>query len=184
MGQNQANQEERKMNMFCYQCEQTAGGKGCQKLGVCGKEPVAAGHMDDLIQECVGISLYARRARKLGSRDREIDAFIIEALFTTVTNVNFDAARLADWVRRGAEMKERARKLYEEACRKSGAQPESVPAPACSASVGGKLSELGPDVGGLQELVKYGLKGMAAYAEHARILGVEDDAVYAFFQEA
>ncbi|MDD5657272.1 MAG: hydroxylamine reductase, partial [Elusimicrobia bacterium] len=172
------------MDMFCYQCEQNAGGKGCQRLGVCGKEPAAAGRMDELIQECVGISRYAHRARRLGAADRGIDVFVVEALFTTVTNVNFDSARLADWVGRARKLKAAARTLYEEACRKAGRTAEAVPEPACAASVSGKLAALGADAGGLQELVKYGLKGMAAYADHARILGVEDDAVYGFFHEA
>ena len=172
------------MDMFCYQCEQNAGGKGCQRLGVCGKDAVAAGHMDDLVQECLGISRYAHRARVLGAADRDIDRFVIEALFTTVTNVNFDSARLSDWVRRAQAMKERARKLYEEAARKAGRPVEKVPAPACESSVGRKVEKLGSDVGGLQELIKYGVKGMAAYADHARVLGVEDPAVYAFFHEA
>jgi hydroxylamine reductase len=175
---------EAKMDMFCYQCEQTAGGKGCQRIGVCGKEPVAAGHIDTLIQECLGISRYAHAARQLGTVDREVDVFVVEVLFTTVTNVNFDSARLADWVWQAQAMKNRARLLYEDAARKAGRPAQPLPAPACEASVATKIEKLGGDVGGLQELVKYGLKGMAAYADHARILGVEDPAVYAFFHEA
>ncbi|MCX5795953.1 MAG: hydroxylamine reductase [Elusimicrobia bacterium] len=170
--------------MFCYQCEQNAGGKGCQRVGVCGKDAVAANTMDELIQECLGISRYAHRAQVLGAADRDIDRFVVEALFTTITNVNFDSARLADWVKRAQSMKERARKLYEEAARKAGRPVAQVAAPAGEASVGGKLSKLGGDVGGLQELIKYGLKGMAAYADHARLLGVEAPEVYAAFHEA
>jgi hydroxylamine reductase len=172
------------MSMFCYQCEQNAGGKGCQKVGVCGKDETAANHQDELIQECLGISLYAHRARGLGAADRAIDRFVVEALFTTITNVNFDSARLADWTRRAGEMKAQARKLYEEAAKKAGKAPEAVPAPACETSIARKLEKRGSDAGGLQELIKYGLKGMAAYADHARILGVEDDSVYASFHEA
>ena len=172
------------MDMFCYQCEQNAGGQGCQKVGVCGKDAAAANHMDELIQECLGISRYAHRAHGLGAAERDIDRFVVAALFTTVTNVNFDSTRLADWVKRARSMKERARKLYEDAARKSGRPVEPVPAPACEASVGGKLAKLGGDVGGLQELIKYGVKGMAAYADHARALGVEEPAIYAFCHEA
>jgi hydroxylamine reductase len=172
------------MSMFCYQCEQNAGGKGCQKVGVCGKDETAANHQDELIQECLGISRYAHRARGLGAADRAIDRFVVEALFTTVTNVNFDSARLADWRKRAGEMKAQARKLYEEAAKKAGKTPEAVPVPACETSIARKLEKRGSDAGGLQELIKYGLKGMAAYADHARVLGVEDDSVYAFFHEA
>ena len=172
------------MSMFCYQCEQNAGGKGCQKVGVCGKDETAANHQDELIQECLGISRYAHRARGLGAADRAVDRFVVEALFTTVTNVNFDSARLADWRQRAGEMKAKARKLYEGAAGKAGKAPEAVPAPACETSIAKKLEKRGSDAGGLQELIKYGVKGMAAYADHARVLGVEDDSVYAFFHEA
>ncbi len=172
------------MSMFCYQCEQNAGGKGCQKAGVCGKDETAANHQDELIQECLGISRYAHRARKLGAADRAVDRFVVEALFTTVTNVNFDSARLADWTVRAGEIKAKARKLYEEAAQKAGKTPEAVPAPSCETSIAKKLERRGSDAGGLQELIKYGVKGMAAYADHARVLGVEDDSVYAFFHES
>ena len=77
--------------MYCYQCEQTAKGVACTKAGVCGKDPETAALQDILVHVAKGVSMYAHRARELGAADREADVFVIEALFTTVTNVNFDA---------------------------------------------------------------------------------------------
>ena len=83
------------MSMFCYQCEQTAKGTGCTIAGVCGKDARTAALQDLLIHAVKGISMYARRAREMGVKDKAIDRFVVEALFTTVTNVNFDPERLA-----------------------------------------------------------------------------------------
>src|ERR1035437_6899792 len=82
------------MSMFCYQCEQTALGTGCTVRGVCGKDETTAALQDLLLYVTKGISMYAHRAGKLGATDREVDLFTIEALFTTVTNVDFDPSRL------------------------------------------------------------------------------------------
>ncbi|MEA2063209.1 MAG: hydroxylamine reductase [Gemmatimonadota bacterium] len=186
--------------MFCYQCEQTARGEGCTAHGVCGKDPETAALQDLLIYTAKGIAQYAHRARKLGAGgDRELDVFVIEALFTTVTNVNFDPQTVAELVRRGAGLKDRAAGIYEEACRKAGQEPESLEGPATwqpESSMDGlirqgeeitiekRLDALGKDVAGLQELITYGLKGMASYADHAQILGVENREAYDFFHEA
>lgn len=187
------------MSMFCYQCEQTAKGTGCNAYGVCGKDPETATLQDLLVEMTKGISQYAGAARAQGAADREIDRFVIRALFTTVTNVQFDAHRVADQIREAADVKARARSLYEDAARSAGAQVGELEGPARrepgqtfsdlvreAADVGieQRMSRLGPDVTGLQELLTYGLKGMAAYADHAMILGKEDDAVYEFFHEA
>jgi len=185
--------------MFCFQCEQTAKSQGCTRGGVCGKTPETAVLQDLLVYAAKGIAQYAHRARGFGARDRQIDVFVTEALFTTVTNVNFDADAVAALVRRAAEVKDRARELYEDACRQAGKQPQLPSGPAqwqpgettddlldqgrCI-TIAGRLEAYGPDVAGLQELVAYGLKGTAAYADHAQVLGVEDDGVYAFFHEA
>jgi hydroxylamine reductase len=185
--------------MFCYQCEQTAGGKGCVKMGVCGKSPETAELQDLLIYAAKGISQYAHRAGKLGVRDRSVDRFVMETLFTTVTNVNFDPARLEKLIKQADKMINHIRKLYKDACTKSGKTPETLTGPAVwkapssreqmlaeaqAISIAKRLEALGPDAAGLQELILYGLKGTAAYADHAMILGVEDDQVYAFFHEA
>jgi hydroxylamine reductase len=187
------------MDMFCYQCEQTSKGLGCTKLGVCGKEPTAAAMQDLLIHVAKGIGQYANRARKLGIKTRDADLFVVDALFSTGTNVNFDAGRLEALVRKGAAIKNELKVAYEAACRREGQQPESLDGPAQwtpAASLDGlveKASKIGimpartafgDDLAGLQELLTYGLKGVAAYADHATILGKEDDKVYAFLHEA
>ena len=93
------------MEMFCYQCEQTAKGTGCVDLGVCGKDPETAALQDLLVHAAKGVSMYAHRAAKLGQRDREIDVFVIEALFATVTNVDFDPQRLKQHLAQAAPMR-------------------------------------------------------------------------------
>ena len=180
--------------MFCYQCEQTAGGKGCDKMGVCGKTPEAAELQDLLVYAATGISQYAHAAGKLGATDRTIDHFVTEALFTTVTNVNFDPVRLEALVAKAGGVLDQAQSLYANA---GGTDELTGPAqwiaPATRADMlaqaldiglAKRLETLGPDVAGLQELILYGLKGTAAYADHAKVLGIESDDVYAFFHEA
>lgn len=179
------------MKMFCYQCEQTAQGKGCTMHGVCGKDPATAALQDLLVQAAKGISMYAHRARKEGKKDHTIDKFVTEALFATVTNVNFDPERFKELLFTAREVKEKAKKLY------SGSEELTGPAawtPAedieglvkqgLEVGIAGRKEKLGEDIAGLQELLMYGLKGTAAYADHALILGKEDDSVYAFFHEA
>ncbi len=184
--------------MFCYQCEQTAQGENCSGPGACGKDIETAALQDLLVHAAKGIAQYAHRAREFGASDREVDVFVIEALFTTVTNVNFDPERVAGEVRRAAGLRDKAKELYENAAKAAGQEPESLEGPATFSADGDldalvrlgeqetiskRLSSLGEDVTGLQELALYGLKGAAAYADHAQILGVEDDALYAGFNE-
>ena len=184
--------------MFCYQCEQTAQGKGCTAFGVCGKDPRTAALQDLLVHATKGIAMYAHRAAQLGARDREVDVFVVEALFTTVTNVNFDPERIADLVRRAPRVRDKAKALYETAAKKAGKKAETPGGPATFQPADGldalvrqgegvgvrkRTEALGADLAGLQDLVLYGLKGAAAYADHAQILGQEDPAGYAQFHE-
>jgi hydroxylamine reductase len=187
------------MEMFCYQCEQTVGGVGCTKLGVCGKDPSTAKMQDVLVYATKGLAMYAHRARELGISDREINVATIEALFSTMTNVNFDPERLRTFVLRIAALRDKATQLYEQACKKAGRAPEKLGGPAAwrpadspegmlwqapEVAVTARKAALGDDLAGLQELLTYGLKGTAAYTDHAQILGREDEAVYAFIHEA
>jgi hydroxylamine reductase len=185
--------------MFCYQCEQTAKGTGCTILGVCGKEPTTAALQDLLVYAIKNLSCYANRARQLGNVDKTVNVFTVKALFSTLTNVDFDPARFQALLREAASIKERVKSLYEGACKRSGKKAEQLPCEVqwwanfddlnllieTGALVGvqEKINKLGPDVAGLQELIVYGLKGLAAYAYHAQILGKEDDAVYAFIHK-
>jgi hydroxylamine reductase len=188
------------MSMFCYQCEQTVKGTGCKAFGNCGKDPETAALQDLLNHGIKGLSMYAHRARQLGVIDRTLDTLVVEVLFTTVTNVNFDPQRLAAMARQVADQRNRAKALYEEAyANRHGKKPEPLGGPAAwipaetheglvrqgqEVGILPLVAQHGSDVNGMLQLILYGLKGMAAYADHARILGQEDDAVYAFFHEA
>jgi len=182
--------------MYCYQCEQTAKGTGCTVGGVCGKDATTAALQDVLVHITKGISMWAHRARQQGAADTEIDVFVIKALFTTVTNVSFDPDRLAKDIRDAVAMRDRARKLYTDA---AGTDAETLRGPAewkPAADVAGLLAQadeltidkrtarFGEDIVSLQEIITYGLKGAAAYADHAHILGHDDADIYATFHEA
>ena len=185
--------------MFCYQCEQTAKGTGCDAFGVCGKDPKTAALQDLLVHLTKGVSMYARRAGALGAQDAAVDKFVIESLFTTITNVNFDPVRLEQILREGVAVRNTAKALYEAAALKAGAAPEKLTGPAVwqpAADLDGlvaqgeelvlskELAVRGADLVGLENLILFGLKGMAAYADHARVLGIVDSKVNAFFHEA
>ncbi len=186
--------------MFCYQCEQTSKGTGCTDFSVCGKDEESAKLQDLLVHAAKGIAQWNHAARTLGAIDPLVDRFIVEALFTTVTNVNFDQATIAKMVHDASSVRDRARKAYEAAAQKSQKSPP-LPArgpatwrPATEPS--GLLrqaeliafpfrrQELGSDLSGLQELLLYGVKGTAAYAHHATVLGHESEVAYAFFSKA
>lgn len=187
--------------MFCYQCEQTAKGTGCTVSGVCGKDPQTAALQDLLLYATKGIAHFAAKAWQSGGKDPEINRFVLEALFSTVTNVNFDPDRLMALLKKAARMRDKSRALYHKVCCKAGCgcEGDKIPGSALwkpadtldglvkqAAEVGieKQKAALGDDRAGLQNLLACGLQGTAAYADHAMILGKEDDAVYAFFFEA
>ena len=184
--------------MFCYQCEQTAKGTGCTVMGVCGKSAEVSDLQDLLIHAAKGIAMYAHRARGLGAVDGEIDRFVVEALFTTVTNVNFDNIRMAEMITQAGVVRSKARKLYENACARAGRTAEPLSGPAADplpesmadmAIAGGQYTprswaeKRGDVVQGLYDLILLGLKGSAAYTHHAFVLGYEDERIYGFFHE-
>ncbi len=175
--------------MFCFQCEQTAKGEGCTKIGVCGKQPEVAALQDLLLHTVKGLSQLAVAARKEGKPvDPAVNAFTCEAVFSTLTNVDFDAERFVALIRQAAAHRDALKRLV-------AAVPDGpatfVPADTMAGlvqqgeGVGIKADpSINEDILSLRELLTYGLKGLAAYADHARILGQEDDAVYAFVHEA
>ena len=116
--------------MFCYQCEQTANGTGCTVQGVCGKLPDVADLQDLLLHSLKGIGMYAHCMGKLGVNDDEINAFTLEGLFTTVTNVNFDTSLLQDILAEAGRLIDKVRKMYEGACKAAGKSPETLNGPA------------------------------------------------------
>ncbi len=185
--------------MFCYQCEQTFRGTGCVDVGVCGKDPITAKLQDLLIYATEGISQYAYHARLLGGKDNDIDLFMLQALFTTVTNVNFDPERMQKLLLRAGMIKERAKGHYLQVCREKDRCPEDFQGPAKwepapdmiglleqaeDVSIEERRKKYGMELAGLQELYLYGLKGAAAYLDHAVILGYEDDRIFNEMHEA
>jgi len=180
--------------MFCFQCEQTANGTGCTKIGVCGKKPEVAALQDLLIYALKGISLIALEGEKVGVRDEEADRFTSEALFATLTNVNFDPDRFAIFLNQAVTLRESLRDKIKKAGGKVDFADEAIsfrPAAtleelvAQGEKVGVKSdAQADPDVHALKELLIYGIKGVAAYADHARILGKTDAAISRFIYEA
>jgi hydroxylamine reductase len=183
------------MNMFCYQCEETAGGVGCTVRGVCGKTPEIAHLQDGLIWLLKGLAYYGVRAREFEIVDPEADLFVAEALFATITNANFDAQRFVALSNRAVALRDRLadRLAQEPACTVEGPLPEMAtwtPEKGdadeflqLGMSVGVMADQdVDEDIRSLRELLTYGLKGMAAYADHAHVLGQEDQDVLAFLQ--
>ncbi len=187
------------MSMFCYQCEQAAHETGCDKTGVCGKTQDVAALQDLVIYQLKGIGYCAHEARKLGITDDEVDRYVLEALFSTVTNVNFDTERLEEVIRTGSELQQRIRVKYVQAARDGGNPVNEKTLPASvgfiPAETDDELAVQGEDVSiplgqsnedlrSLQQLLTYGLKGLASYADHAHILGKTDESIFAFIHEA
>lgn len=174
--------------MFCYQCQETARGTGCTMLGVCGKHPETSARMDLLLYAVRGISIINRALRTKGEPSCDASHFVIDALFTTITNANFDNAFLDDFIRRAFQIKN----LLAGTAKKQGIELPDLPQVEFYASpedaeksepFTGVLAEENPDIRGLKQLAIYGCKGMAAYARHAANLGFEDD-VYAIIENA
>ena len=185
------------MSMFCYQCEQTSQGTGCTTMGICGKDPVTAALQDMMVHIVKGISQYAYRARQMGASDPEIDRKTLEALFMTLTNVNFDADEHVSYIAELAELLKRARLFYEDTCHKKGEAIELLTGPAQFQASADRLELMkqaydlnikdragSEDIVGLQELVTYGVKGLAAYAHHAQLIGYTDPRIVSFVHEA
>ncbi|MCG2721557.1 MAG: hydroxylamine reductase, partial [Thermodesulfovibrionales bacterium] len=180
--------------MFCYQCEQTAKGEGCTNIGVCGKQSDVAALQDLLVYALKGLSLYAQAGRNAGVTDREVNVFTVRSLFSTLTNVDFDAPRFIQLINRCVELREGLKAKVSAAGGKvdfadaaAKFSPESTLEGLVTQGeeVGLKSDpSVNPDILSLQHVVLFGVKGVAAYADHAQILGQEDDAVYAYCHEA
>ncbi len=175
-------------SMFCYQCEQTLGGKGCVKSGVCGKNPTVANLQDVLIHELKGVGFYGQKNLEKGLKIRsEINKFVVDGMFSTLTNVNFDPTRFVEYVKKAEEIKEELKKAVGEIMNVPEAAkykaPETMEGMLEDAEKLGIMADekLDMDIRALRELLIYGFKGMAAYAHHAYILGKFDDEVNNFF---
>lgn len=176
------------MNMFCYQCQETAQNKGCTVKGVCGKTSDVANLQDLLIFLLKGISRYTVEMRKKGIEvSAETNHFVMESLFMTITNANFDKERFVTRIQEAIALRDN---LAAEAgnitadCDCMTWRGNSLDEMEAKAATVGVLKTENEDVRSLRELLTYGLKGMAAYAEHAVNLGFDDEDIQAFMQEA
>lgn len=174
--------------MFCYQCEQTANGKGCTKLGVCGKTPEVANLQDLLVFQLKGISCYAKALTDSGQHvDKEIVSFIENCLFTTLTNVNFDAEVHVALLRESQQIKENLRSIVGEISNPTAHASYNLPQTKTEmlkdAPLAGIMYDksLDPDIRSLRQTIVYGLKGISAYGHQARELGYYSDQVDDFY---
>jgi hydroxylamine reductase len=177
--------------MFCYQCEQTAKGTGCTQIGVCGKQPDVAALQDLLVYACQGLAVVANEAAKKGIHDKDTDLFIYQAVFSTLTNVNFDAGRFPALINKAVEL----RKCMTARVGSLGVISDCdclkfTPAVDLAGLVKqgedksiAALADANADIQSLKQTVIYGIKGVAAYADHAAILGQYDPAVAAYIYE-
>ncbi|MDI6879719.1 MAG: hydroxylamine reductase [Desulfitobacteriaceae bacterium] len=180
------------MSMFCFQCQETAKGSGCTLKGVCGKTEDVANLQDLLIYVLKGISIYVNLARELGIVRQDANKFVMESLFATITNANFDQNSFVERIREALKIRD---SLKADIVKAGGAIPANLHDSATwyatsvdemekKAAAVGVLATANEDVRSLRELLVYGLKGMAAYAEHAFVLGYDDDSIFRFITKA
>ena len=179
--------------MFCYQCEQTAKGTGCTVQGVCGKMPEVAALQDLLLYTLMGLSQVAVEGRKVGVTDRDVNMFTVQAAFSTLTNVDFDPDRFKNLIHEAAEKRDQLKEKVKAAG--GNVNLHDGPAKFNPQSTLEGLVKQGeavglksypgdnPDILSLKHTVLFGIKGVSAYADHAQILGEEDDNVYAYIHE-
>ncbi|WP_335931308.1 hydroxylamine reductase [Fusobacterium polymorphum] len=186
--------------MFCYQCQETAKGTGCTSIGVCGKDAETSGLQDLLLHTEKGVAAYSAVFRKNGKAkellEGKVNRYLINSLFITITNANFDDAAILDEIKAGLKLREELKALAtdeeKKEAEKYGANlvnwyyesDEDLIKFSENQSVVGVLRTENEDVRSLRELIMYGLKGLAAYAEHAFNLGKTSEEIFAFVEEA
>lgn len=182
--------------MFCYQCQETAKNTGCTVKGVCGKPEETANLMDLLIHMLKGISIYGEKLKELGAPDRANDLFIIQRMFMTITNGDWDDERFVSSIKEALERRDRIKARFLEVYKEKNGRDFSEPlhdAATWYADGPGAFAEKAKSVGilatededarSLQYLLIFGLKGISAYAEHAAVLGYHSDEVADFIME-
>ena len=175
------------MEMFCFQCQETAKGTGCALMGVCGKTPEVSNIQDLLLFVARGIAVFNNELRKEGKASAIADKFIVDAMFISITNANFDFEAIKEKVKEGLSLKAElsaqlgnASIVLPDECTWNGDEDQFMD----KALEVGVLRTKDEDIRSLKELTHYGLKGMAAYAEHAYNLDKTDDEIYMFMQRA
>ncbi|MFY9286157.1 MAG: hydroxylamine reductase [Tissierellaceae bacterium] len=181
------------MSMFCYQCQEAAGGKGCTKVGVCGKTADVAALQDLMIYAVKGISVLGVKLDEINHEVEGLDRFLMESLFMTITNANFDKDRFFAKIKDALKLRDELKAILvdkgielsdlEDAATFSVNSDDEIVFKANSSEVGVLATE-NEDIRSLRELIIYGLKGMAAYAEHASNLGFEDPEIGKFMRKA
>ena len=179
--------------MFCYQCEQTAKGKGCTSMGVCGKTPEVATLQDLLIYLLREVSQLSIEAKKIGVTDEKTDVFVCEALFATLTNTNFDPESIIEYIKKSSKIKNQLQNKLKESGKKMDFKNKTINFDLEQNKEElikqGKLvginsdSTVDPDLHSLHWLLTYGLKGLAAYTFHAYGLGKKDNKVFNFIYQ-
>ena len=174
--------------MFCYQCQETAKGTGCTVRGVCGKTPDVANLQDLLLFILKGIAHYRVQLRALDAVDHSADRFILDGLFMTITNANFDKQRFVEKIKEAIKLREQLKQVFLD----KGGKLEKITFEGAfwtantleemesKAGFVGVLSTENEDIRSLREMLTYGMKGMAAYTEHAYNLGHENPSIYEF----
>ncbi|MBO6202164.1 MAG: hydroxylamine reductase [Selenomonas sp.] len=173
--------------MFCYQCQETAGCKGCTQIGVCGKKPEVAAVQDLLIYVTKGLSAITTRLRAEGKKvEQKVNYLITMNLFITITNANFDRDVIVKRIEETLTVKESllAELKNKENLPEAALWQDTAANFAAKAAKVGILSTENEDIRSLRELITYGLKGLAAYQKHANVLGYENEAIDAFVQSA
>ncbi len=181
------------MSMFCYQCQEAAKGSGCTKIGVCGKTDKVANIQDLMIYTLKGISLIEQEGLKAGVKFPKAGHYIMNGLFMTITNANFNDEMFVEEIKKGLALREEMKmELKNKGAQLNGLHDavtwtadtdEAIKAKAEAVEVGILATE-NEDVRSLRELITYGVKGMAAYAEHAYNLGKENEEIFAFMSKA
>ena len=169
--------------MFCYQCEQTAKGEGCTRGGVCGKDPDVAALQDLLVYAVQGLSQVAMEGRNVGVIDKQVNVFTVQALFATLTNVNFDKARFTEMINRAVAIRDRlppSGNTEPDACTWKPKGDYDILEKAKSVGI---LSTGNEDVRSLRSTLLFGLKGISAYYTHAAVLGKTDAVITTFLQK-
>jgi hydroxylamine reductase len=185
--------------MFCFQCQETAKNEGCTVKGVCGKPEETADLQDLLIYVCKGISVYGERLKELGIVDKKAGHYLCQALFTTITNVAWDDEVIIDRIKESLRVREELKGKFLAAYKEKFGKEFSDALPDCTVWYSEDNTEVlakakankvritateNEDVRSLRELLIIGCKGIAAYADHAAVLGYEKDDIYSFLMEA